>query len=66
LRKNPTAVLGRQAVKCLQTRLRADQGYLVQSWLLEADGRKRYSAGALYSEAGKCLALCRATWILIA
>jgi hypothetical protein len=62
---NLVAVLGQQSVHCLQARLPASANYLIQSWLLETDGRKRHSAGALYTESGQCVALCRATWIVL-
>jgi hypothetical protein len=61
----PTAVLGRQAVRSLQTQLPWDETYLIQSWQLASDGRKHTSAGALYSVDGECLALCKATWIVL-
>lgn len=59
----PTAVLGRQALRCLRTPLDGKQAYIIQSWLLDQSGRKRHSAGAMYTEAGECVALCRATWV---
>ena len=62
----PTAVLGRQTVRCLRAQLPRDQTYLIQSWLLASDGRKYTSAGALYCEDGECVALCKATWVVIA
>ena len=63
--KAPTAVLGRQTLHKLQQQLPWDETYLIQSWQLDSDGRKHTSAGALYTEYGDCLALCKATWIVL-
>lgn len=57
------AVLGRQAVKLLETSLPVNEPYTIQSWLGTTDGRKSTSFGALYREGGECVALCRATWV---
>jgi hypothetical protein len=57
-----TAVLGRIAVD-VRGSVTIGHRYIVTSWLIERDGRKFHTAGALSSDMGGALAVARATWI---
>lgn len=62
---NVPAVLGKQALVILRDQLYADVPYVLQSWPLSQQGRKHLSAGALYTAGGECVAICRATWVVL-
>jgi hypothetical protein len=57
-----TAVLGRIAID-IRGPVTIGHRYVVTSWLIERDGRKFHTAGALSSDMGGALAVVRATWI---
>ena len=55
-------LLGRYAVKRMAP-VRRDERYTVRGWPTGEDGRKLYSASALYSEDGTLCAVSKSTWI---
>ena len=58
------ALLGR--ICCtISNALEVDETATIIAWHLGSDGRKHYSAGALFSEAGDLCAYTRTTWIEI-
>jgi hypothetical protein len=60
--RRPPSVLARLAAR-IDAPLHAGREYLVLSWPLGEDGRKRTAAAALYDEGGTPLAVSRALWI---
>ena len=56
-------VLGRLAAR-VDGVPRPGERCVVVAWPLGEDGRKLYAGTALFSDAGDCLAVARATWIL--
>lgn len=63
--ENTPALLGRMVMQTFETHIPVDQQYIITAWPQEYDGRKRYGGSALFSQAGKCLALSRGTWIVL-
>ena len=60
--KRPPSVLARLAVR-IDKPLRADERYVVRSWPLGEDGRKRHAGAAVYAPSGEPAAVARALWI---
>jgi hypothetical protein len=58
----PACVLARFAVH-IDGAVEPKRPYVVVSWPLEVDGRKRHSGAALFSDDGRLLAVSRALWI---
>lgn len=58
-------VLGRFAVR-IDELPRAGDPHVIMSWQLAREGRKLFSASALYSPDGDLCAIARATWIQLA
>jgi hypothetical protein len=58
-------VLGRLAVR-IDLMPEPGARHLITSWGLGDDGRKSFAAAAVHSEAGRCCAVARATWIELA
>jgi hypothetical protein len=58
----PACVLARLTVR-IEQRVEQERPYVVVSWPLEVDGRKRHAGAALFAEDGGLVALARALWI---
>lgn len=58
----PACVLARLAVK-VEGAVQPERPYVIVSWPIEVDGRKRHSGAALFAEGGQLLAGARALWI---
>ena len=62
IQSSGVVVLGRYAVKRMAP-IRRDERYIVRGWRTGDDGRKLYSASALYTDSGELCAVAKATWI---
>ncbi len=62
IQRDGIVILGRYAVKRM-TPVHRDERYIVRGWPTGQDGRKLYSASALYSEDGALCAVAKSTWI---
>jgi hypothetical protein len=60
--EGPACVLARLGVR-IEGAVEPGRTYVVLSWPLAVDGRKRHSGAALFSENGRFLAGSRALWI---
>ena len=60
--ERPPSVLARFAVR-IDEPPRAGRSYVVRSWPLGEDDRKRHAAAAMYAPDGRLVALARALWI---
>jgi hypothetical protein len=61
----PPHVLGRIAAR-IDHRPQVGSPHVVMSWLLDRDGRKVFSASAIFDAGGRVCAVARATWIRLA
>lgn len=57
-------LLGRMSAR-IETRPRPGERCIITAWEAGRDGRKRVAEAAAYDEAGKLLAVARATWIAV-
>jgi hypothetical protein len=61
-REGTTVVLG-QLTASIRGRLMPGDQCVAMGWPLQVEGRKRFAGSAVFSEAGKLIALARAIWI---
>ena len=61
-REGTTVVLG-QLTASIREQVMPGETCVAMGWPLQVEGRKRFAGSAVYSAAGKLVALARATWI---
>lgn len=62
--EDTVAVLGELTARILSP-LKCGKDYIVAGWEIGRDGRKRFTASALYTPDGKIRATAKATWIVL-